>query len=135
MAEPLIADSKSLFEYKFFCFNGEPKIYQTCIDRDKSKGGAELTFYDLNGEKLPIKDKNHSRKSTIDVPVPHNLELMLWVCRELSKDTFFLRVDFYEVNEKIYCGELTFFESAGFCEFAPDEWNRILGDWIKLPTD
>ena len=51
----------------------------------------------------------------------------------LSKDIPHLRVDFYEVNEKIYFGELTFSHWSGFMPFSPEEWDDRFGSWIKLP--
>ena len=51
----------------------------------------------------------------------------------LSEKTPFLRVDFYEVNGKLYFGELTFYPASGFGEFYPSEWNNTLGDLIDLP--
>ena len=67
--------------------------------------------------------------------IDDNLSKMIELSRILSKNTYQLRVDFYEVNEKIYCGELTFFDGGGFYGFIPKKYNRILGDWIKLPID
>ena len=134
IAEPLIGTPENIYEYKFFCFNGEPKIYQTCYDRKKI-GGAILRFYDIDGKLLELDDKYHTRTIEVELPSPKNIETMLKICRQASKDTYFLRVDFYEVEGKLYSGEFTFFENGGFCEFKPEKYNRILGDWIKLPTD
>lgn len=135
IAEPLIADPKQLREYKFFCFNGNPKIYQTCYDRDNSQGGAILNFYDLESNLLDIHDKGHSRISDIKTPRPYNFDKMIQFSKLLAKDTFFLRVDFYEVNDTLFLGELTLHENAGFCSFEPDHWNYTLGEWIHLPID
>ena len=136
IAEPLIASPKDLKEYKFFCFDGEPRVFQTCYDRDNSRGGAELNFFDLDGNKLDIRDVGHSRETTYRFGLSPNLKKMVMFCRKLAADTFFLRVDFYETpDNKMFCGELTFHENAGFCSFKPDCWNYTLGDWIKLPTD
>ena len=52
---------------------------------------------------------------------------------KLSKNTYFSRIDFYEVEDKIYFGEITFFPSSGLVGFQPDEWDRKLGDWLQLP--
>lgn len=60
---------------------------------------------------------------------------MVDFARILAKDTYHLRVDFYEINGRMYVGEMTFFDGGGFCSFTPDKYNRILGDWIKLPID
>lgn len=135
IAEPLLGDQKSLREYKFFCFNGVPKIYQSCTDRDNSIGGAILQFFDIEGNLLEIEDAHHHRKSSTVTAVPIHLDEMLRISEILSKDTYCLRVDFFEVDSKLYLGEMTFFESSGFCEFVPEKYNRILGDWIQLPMD
>ena len=58
---------------------------------------------------------------------------MVYCSRILSKSIPFVRVDFYEINGKMYFGELTFYPASGFGEFTPYEWNRKLGDMIVLP--
>lgn len=135
IAEPLIASPKQLREYKFFCFNGEPKIYQTCYDRDNTQGGAILNFYDLDNKLLDIHDKGHSRVSDITVPDPINYEKMVSFSKILAKEMCFLRVDFYEVEDKLYFGELTLYENAGLCAFSPEQWDFTLGEWLRLPID
>ena len=45
----------------------------------------------------------------------------------------FARIDFYEINEKVYFGEITFYPASGFEGFNPKEWDLKLGEWIKLP--
>ena len=52
---------------------------------------------------------------------------------KLSKGIPQVRVDFYEVGGQVYFGEMTFFHSNGTAPVRPEKWNRILGDWIKLP--
>ena len=54
------------------------------------------------------------------------------LAQQLSKDIPHIRVDFYYTGGKIYVGELTFFDSGGYLTFIPEEYNRILGDWIDL---
>lgn len=134
IAEPLIGKQDDIFEYKFFCFNGEPKLYQTCYDRS-FETSALLNFYDIKGNLLELNDKGHNRVSDVKLPYPQNMEKMLEIAREASKETYFLRVDFYEIKGKLYCGEFTFFENGGYCEFTPEKYNQLLGDWIKLPSD
>ena len=50
----------------------------------------------------------------------------------LSAGTKFLRVDFYEANNKVYFGELTFYPASGFGKFTDDKWDKKMGDWIEL---
>ena len=58
---------------------------------------------------------------------------MLQLAEKLAKNIPFVRVDFYEVNRKIYFGELTFYPGAGFEEFSPEKYDRVLGEWLDLP--
>lgn len=58
---------------------------------------------------------------------------MISISNKLSENIPFLRVDLYEINEKIYFSELTFFPGAGYIKFTPKEWDYKLGDLIELP--
>ena len=56
------------------------------------------------------------------------------LARILSKDIPFLRVDFYQINGRVYFGELTFYPGSGYEEFTPEEWDTIIGKKIKIPS-
>ena len=56
------------------------------------------------------------------------------LAKVLSKGVPFVRVDFYEINTKIYFGELTFYPGSGYISFEPEEWNKKLGDMLELPA-
>ena len=45
----------------------------------------------------------------------------------------FVRVDFYSIEGKSIFGEMTFYPSDGRKDLIPDEYNKIIGDLIKLP--
>lgn len=60
---------------------------------------------------------------------------MVKLAEKLSKDIPFLRVDFYEINERVYFGELTFYPASGFEKFKPEEYDKILGDMLELPKE
>lgn len=64
---------------------------------------------------------------------PVNFEKMIELAEYLSANIPFLRVDFYEIDKKIFFGELTFFTGSGFTEFEPQEWDKKLGDMLILP--
>ena len=64
--------------------------------------------------------------------MPVNLNRMIKLAEMLSKNIPFLRVDLYEVNGKIYFGELTFYPASGFGKFKPEDCDRKLGDLIDL---
>lgn len=123
-------DEVGLKDYKFMCFNGKVKCSFVCSNRN-SKEGLNVDFYDLNWNKMPF--TRHYPNSKENIKKPINYELMIELSEKLAADIPFVRVDFYEVNGKIYFGELTFYPGSGFEEFYPEEYDKILGDMLKLP--
>jgi len=57
---------------------------------------------------------------------------MISFAEKIAKDNKFLRVDFYEVNKKVYFGEITFYPASGFGRFTNENWDYKLGNLIKL---
>lgn len=123
---------QDLHDYKFYCFNGEPRIFCITSNRGLSSGLCE-DFYDIKGVHLDIRQRGYDNANPYP-ELPVNLDLMVALARVLSENTLQLRVDFYEVNGKVYMGELTFFDGAGLCPFNEDKYDRMLGDWIELPV-
>ena len=118
-----------LNDYKFYCFDGEPKFLQIDIER-----GIEdyRCFYDLNWEKLPF-TKGKSKLYRNEVEKPTTFDEMIELAKVLAADLPFTRVDFYSVNGKTIFGEMTFYPADGKLDFVPDEYNKIIGDYLKLP--
>ena len=59
---------------------------------------------------------------------------MIQIAEKLAQNIPFVRVDFYEINDKLYFGELTFFPGAGLTKFEPEEFDQKFGDLIDLPS-
>lgn len=123
---------EEIIDYKLFCFNGVPRIILVCSERFSSKNMCE-TWFDEDWNYLDITENNHRTDKTIKCPI--NFDEMKILARKLSDGIPFLRCDFYEVNEKIYFGELTFFPASGFEKFEPNEWDKKLGDMLELPRE
>lgn len=130
IAEVFLEDveKKELLDYKFMCFNGKVKCSFVCSDRDK--GDLKVNFFDKNWKEMPF--TRVYKKSEKEIDKPRNYKKMIQLCEKLSEEFPFVRVDLYEVNNRIYFGELTFFPGSGFEKFQPEEYDYILGDWIKL---
>ena len=131
VAENFLTDqSGTLNDYKFFCFNGEIKFIQVDLER---KINDYRCYYDTNWDKLPFyTEKNPFFEG--EVEKPENLEDMIHVVKELSKDIPFVRVDLYSVNNKTIFGEMTFYPSNGTKAFLPLGYNKIIGDYFILPN-
>lgn len=122
--------SGEIKDFKFMCFAGKVKCSFVCSDRFDKKG-LHVTFYDKDWNIMPF--ERHYPKVNIPHQKPVCYDEMLSLAEILSKDIPFVRVDLYEIKGKVYFGELTFFPGSGLEEFTPKEWDKKLGDWIKLP--
>lgn len=132
IAEAYMEDSsyKELRDYKFFTFGGEPKVLY--IAQGRGNGNATVAdFFDMEFNHLPF-TIDHDM-SPVPPEKPVNFELMKELAARLSEGTPQLRVDFYEVDGKVYFGEMTFFHCSGMVPFHPEKWDRIFGDWVTLP--
>lgn len=130
IAEAFIEDTAddALTDYKFYCFNGVPKIMYISKDHGKE---PRTDFFDMEFNHLPIRILDPHAEVTPQKP--EQFDRMKTFAERLSADIPFLRVDFYEVNGKLYVGELTFFDGSGFDLIEPEEWDKKMGTWIELP--
>lgn len=121
-----------LRDYKFYCFNGEPKLCQVISNRAVDE---KIDFYDMHWERVVglVGLTMGVHNSEQEISCPHSFNDMLRCARILSKDIPFSRIDFYDINGRAYWGEITLFPASGFGIFTPDDWNRIIGDWLQLP--
>lgn len=129
IAEQYMADD--LKDYKLFCFNGVPRMTLVCSERF-TKDGLKEDFYDEAWNHLDVQRPAHGN-AVFPIERPKQYELMKKLAAKLSEKMPFARIDFYEINEKVYFGEITFYPASGFEGFTPEEWDLKLGDWIKLP--
>lgn len=124
-------NEEDLIDYKFMCFNGKAKYIFVCSNRH-TKTGLNIDVFDINWTKMPFGRLQHPNSSN-NIEKPKKLSQMIELSEKLAKNNSFIRVDFYEVSKKIYFSELTFYPSAGFESFDPEEYDKILGDMIELP--
>lgn len=132
IVEEFLKDNNNdeMFDYKFYCFNGNVKIWFICSDR---KHKVKYTFFDRKGNFIDV--KQCGEPYDLNVKKPRNIDKMIELAEIISQGFIHLRVDFYEINNKIYFGETTFYDSSGFGPFEPEEWDRKIGDMIELPID
>ena len=126
IAEELLVNKKNpeagIEDFKILCFHGEPKYI--IVDKDRYID-HKRNFYDTDWNRVDV-TTDHEQFET-PYPKPKNLEEMLQVARVLSEDFPFVRVDLYNVDGKIYFGELTFYPWTGYVQFTPDSFDFELG--------
>ena len=130
IAEQYMEDKKyhGLRDYKFFCFEGDVKAL--FIATDRGIGETKFDYYDINFNHLDIIQHYPNSKKKIDKP--KNYDKMIELSKKLSKGLKHVRVDWYEVNGKLYFGEITFYHFSGLQPFNDIKWDNMFGDWISL---
>lgn len=131
IAEKYMADEfeKELKDYKMMCFNGKVLCSFVCTER-YSNDGLKVTFFDKDWKVMPF--ERHYPKSKKIIEIPKKYDEMIYLAEKLAKNIPFVRVDFYEIEERIYFGEITFYPGNGMEEFSPEEWDYKLGSWLDL---
>ncbi|MDX1940148.1 MAG: ATP-grasp fold amidoligase family protein [Saprospiraceae bacterium] len=114
-------------DYKFFCFEGEPKFIQVDVGRFTYH---ERAYYDLDWNLLPF---------SICYPItgkdllrPEKLEEMISISKKLACDFFFSRIDLYLHNDKIFFGEITLFPEGGSGPFIKKDQDFMVGEYLEL---
>lgn len=125
---------EEIYDYKFFCFNGEPKFLYISVEV-QSKNGKKVKccFFDCNGEKAEFVRTDELFYADDEIPdIPEKFTEMKQIAKDLAKDFPFVRVDLFQIEEKVYFSELTFTPACGLMPLEPREWDKKLGDMLKL---
>lgn len=130
IAEEFIGDISSVPEdYKFYTFDG--KIDSVMVCKERELGYPKFLFYDLEWNRLqyqreePVYEKEESK--------PKNFEEMCRIVEKLADGFCQMRVDLYNIDGKIYFGEMTFFNQSGFDVDITRETDLYWGNKIVLP--
>lgn len=130
-AEEYVEDaSGELRDYKFFCFDGEVKAL--FIGSERFSKEVKFDFFDANFNHLDLYQVHPM--SGRKIPKPENFEEMKALAAKLSNGFPHVRVDLYNVQGKIYFGEITFYHHGGFAPWHPEKWDYEFGSWIHLPS-
>lgn len=118
-------------DYKIFCFNGVPRFLFVATGRQIND--TRFDFYDTEFNHLPV--LNGHPNADIWPKKPKNFNEMLEVSAKLSQGIPEVRVDLYNIDGKIYFGELTFFHWSGMTPFELREWDYKFGEMMVLPQE
>ena len=134
LIEKYMEDSTgNLLDYKIYAINGICKYVMVCLDREKKEEKTKFIYFDKNWNmKKDFSKDGKEYGDKVKVQKPKNLEKMFEFAEILSKGIPFVRVDFYEVDGKIYFGELTFFPSGGFDNTRTKECEEYLDQALKI---
>jgi len=121
-------------DYKLFCFNGlNGGVMCTAVDIDRFIGHRRLIYSD-DWKYLADVDFGFDNAGKDLIPKPVCYERMCEIAKDLAQPFPHCRVDFFVIKDKLYIGEITFFNGAGFDKVSPREYNIKMGEAILLPT-
>lgn len=137
IVEKLLLDKNGKLpnDYKLHYFNGKLEFIYCSIDRE---GANYRNIYSTDWKKLPFewidKPKLEAKSDTSgpDIPPPPTLPRMIEIGNEIAKNFDYVRVDFYDVDGKLYYGEITLYHGAGFDLFRPEKYDLIYGQKLHL---
>jgi len=126
IAEEYLGDGENLKTYKFYCFNGVPKVTYLSMEEDRY-----LDYFDMDFHKLPYRLKGHeSFPKKLDKPTTWGA--MMEIAEKLSTDFPFVRVDLYDAKGRVYISEMTFIPTGGYMKIKPPEVLEEWGSWLVI---
>lgn len=123
--------AKDIIDYKLMCFHGKVKCSFVCTNRN-TVAGLNVNFYDSDWKEMPF-ERSYPR-NPVSIEKPTRYEDMVSLAEILTRDIPFGRVDFYQVKERIYFGEITLYPGSGLEKFTPESYDSYVGKWLNLET-
>lgn len=121
-------DGSGPLDYRFWCFKGIPEVIQ--VD---NRAHDINPFFDTKWNQLDLYYREGASRPAIEKPI--NLEQMVSIASRLSACFDFVRVDLYNIDGKIYFGELTFTPVAGGLKLLPESWDLKLGEKWEMSLE
>lgn len=133
IAEPYMEDAvyKELRDYKFYVFNGKPRFVMIAKGRH-ILGQKTFDYFDMDFNRIVLQDVSVPN-AKIAPEKPYGFEDMKRIASILSEKIPCVRIDFYEINKKVYFGEMTFFDDGGYMNATPSTWGLEWGELLNLP--
>lgn len=117
-----------LYDYKFFCFDGEPYCVYAATEHFRD-AKYPISFYDMAWNMLDVHYGEHRKEF---IPKPLHFDEMIEIAKKLSQGFPFIRVDFFDTPKKLLMAELTFYPGGGLTPYSPVSFNKKMGEMFDL---
>lgn len=117
-------------DFKFHVFHGKCKLVYVIFDKMNKMNSLSISYYDEKWNFLSV--KKAKRSQGLKIKKPKNYEIMLELVEKLAKAFNYVRVDLYNLNGKIYFGELTHYPVSGMIKFEPQSFDFELGKYWQI---
>lgn len=115
-------------DYKFFLFDGIPRFFYIATDR--GIGQTKFDYFDMEFHHLDV--RQHYPNSEKSLAKPQNFAQMIEMSQKLAAGLRHVRVDFYDVNGRVYFSEFTFYNNGGVTPYDPETWDYSFGKWLRI---
>ena len=129
-AAPYLGDK--IIDYEIYCFNSQPKFIRVRKVLFESNHTILHNYYNLDWKLTDIETKKFYRIPEFKIKKPKFLNLMLDYSKKLSAKFVFVRIDFYEISNKLYLSEMTFTPSNSLMKFKNENQSRYLGSLMDI---
>lgn len=130
LAEYYLGDG--IVDYKFYCFNGEADVVLNCIERQT--GHPKFYFFDREWNLRRLNKRGKEAPEGFTLPKPEGMDEMFEIAGRLSEGLPYARIDLYNIDGRVYFGEITLFPYSGFDYNRLPEADLYFGEKIILPT-
>lgn len=121
-----------IIDYEIYCFNSQPKFVRARKLLIESNHTILHNYFNLDWKLTDIETKKYYRIPEIKIKKPKYLNLMIDYSKKLSAKFVFVRIDFYEINSKLYLSEMTFTPSNGLMIFKNENQSRYFGSLMDI---
>lgn len=131
LAEEFIGkDDQVPEDYKIMCINGVADNMMVCTDRQS--GLTKYYYFDREWKLIKCNKWADLVPADFTVNKPKNFDKMIEIAEKLSQDIPLTRIDLYDVDGKLYLGEITFFPNSGFDTNLYYDEDLLLGQKLDL---
>jgi hypothetical protein len=120
-------------DYKLHCINGQVAFVYVSVDRE---GKNKRNIYDKEWNPLNFtfasRKKNNENMRGEEIEPPLSYGLMIEFAEKIGRLYPYVRVDFYDVNGRLYFGEVTHHHGGGYDRFTPVKWDYKWGQMVDL---
>lgn len=124
------SDGSPIADYKFYCYGGKPRYFMYSVGEASHQ--VRNHKFDMDCNSIDYLFKSKETISASEIKLPENFNIMKQIVEKLAVGFEHIRIDLYNVDGKIYFGEMTFFSGAGFITIENEEYSQYLADLINL---
>lgn len=132
IAETLLEndDGTPIADYKFYCYGGKPRYFM--VSYGEAEHNVRNHKFNLEGKSIDYLFKEKATVSVDEICLPENLDQMIELVQKLCTNFQHVRVDLYNVEGRIYFGEMTFFSGAGYINMISEDFSNEMAGYINL---